>query len=286
MSRQYDPHRLVQGVVKVSSLPSIYLKIERAVHDEKTSSHDIAKIIGDDTALAARVLRLANSAMYKFPSRIATITQAVTIIGTRQLRDLVLACSVTSVFKDMPSDLVNMESFWRHSVACALGARLLSQLRCDSNAESAFVAGLLHDIGRLILFKELGQQMRCCIETAAQFGQNLDKIERDMLGFDHALLGGLLLKEWKLPPSLVAATQFHHNPSQSTAYAVETAYVHIANLIVSTLLLGNSGDRRIPKLDHEAWSSLGFKVDVMDRVIEDINQQYDSATEFVLGAAA
>jgi len=152
MLRKIDPQRLVQGIVKVASLPSIYLKIEKAIADEKTSNNDLADIVAEDTALAAKLLRLANSAMFSFPSKISAIPQAVTIIGSRQLRDLVLACSVTSVFKDMPAQLVDMESFWRHSVASAVTARILSQTRNDSNIESAFVAGLLHDIGRLFLF--------------------------------------------------------------------------------------------------------------------------------------
>jgi len=286
MAAKHDPYRLVQGLVKVSSLPSIYIKVEQAVNDEKTSSLDIAKIISEDTALAARILRLANSAMFNFPSKISSIGQAVTIIGTRQLRDLVLACSVTNVFKDMPGDLVDMESFWRHSVACAVTARLLSQLRRDSNAESAFVAGLLHDIGRLILFKELGAEMRDCINQATLQHKNLDKVESEALGFDHAYLGGLLLKEWKLPAHLVESTQFHHAPSRSLTYPVETAYIHVANLIVSMMVLGNSGEKRIPKLDAAAWELLNLNFDVVDGVIDNIRGQYNAAVEFVLGAAA
>jgi len=286
MTRKYDPNRMVQGLVKVSSLPSIYLKIESAVNNEKTSSHDIARIVSEDTALASRVLRLANSAMFNFPSRISTITQAVTIIGTRQLKDLILACSVTSVFKDMPSDLVNMESFWRHSIACAVAARVLSQLRRDNNVESAFVAGLLHDIGRLILVRELGAEMRQCIEQAKEKSLHLDHVERETFGFDHALLGGLLLKVWKLPPQLVDATYYHHTPSKSMSYPIEASYVHIANLLVSMLCLGTSGDKMIPKLDHAAWTCLGFNVEIVDNVVEEVNKQYHGAVDFVLGAAA
>ena len=286
MSTKYDPHKLAQRVVNVASLPSIYLKIENAVNNEKTSSQDIANIVSEDTALAGKVLRLSNSAMFNFPSKISTITQAVTIIGTRQLKDLVLACSVIDVFKDMPSDMVSMEKFWRHSIACAVSARVLSQLRRDSNAESAFVAGLLHDIGRLVLFKELGALTRTCIERADRLHVHLDNMEREVFGFDHAMLGGLLLKEWKLPPQLVEATQYHHMPSRSMTYPVETSYVHIANLIVSMLQLGNSGDKRIPRLDHGAWASLGFNVDIVDGVVDEVHSQYNSAVEFVLGAAA
>lgn len=286
MPRKYDPVRLVQGVVNVASLPTIYTKIEAAVHDEKTSSQDIAKLVSEDTALAAKVLRLANSAMYNFPSKISAITQAVTIIGTRQLKDLVLAASVTSVFKDMPSDLVDMESFWRHSIASAVAARLLSQLRRDSNSESAFVAGLLHDIGRLIMFKELGPQMLQCCQRSQTESITLDLIERESFGFDHALLGGMLLKEWKLPPQLVESTQFHHSPSRSMTYPVEASYVHIANIIVTMLQFGNSGDPRVPKLDHGAWASLGFQADIVDTLVDDVKAQYNSAVEFILGAAA
>lgn len=286
MQRKYDPVNLVRGVVRVASLPSIYLKIEKALHDERTSSKDISDIVSDDTALAGRVLRLANSAMYHFPSKISTISQAVTVIGTRQLRDLVLACSIISVFKDMPSNLVNMESFWRHSIGCALTARVLSKLRHENNVESAFVSGLLHDIGQLILFKDLGEEMRQCIELANRTNKPLDEVERNIFGFDHALLGGLLLKEWKLPPLLVETTQHHHSPSRSTTFPVEAAYVHIANFITTMMNLGSNGARTIPKLDHVSWERLDFSADIIDRVTDEVREQYTCAVEFVLGEAA
>ena len=281
-----DPVNLVKGVVKVASLPSIYLKVEEAVNSVNTSNQAIADIVSEDTALAAKLLRLANSAMYNFPSKIDTVSQAITIIGTRQLRDLVLACSVVSVFKDMPADLVDMESFWRHSIACAVSARLLSGYRRDANIESAFVAGLLHDIGRLILYKEMPDSMTECIDQAQTNVENLVVAEKRVLGFDHAMVGGLLLKEWKLPPRLVETTTRHHMPARSVTYPAESATIHIADLICASLRMGTSGERRIPKLDGRGWENLGLSVDVLDTLVDELQTQYSSAVDFVLGQAA
>jgi len=128
--------------------------------------------------------------------------------------------------------------------------------------------------------------MRDCIESAVQRKINVDAMERELFGCDHAQIGALLLKEWKLPSLLVATTQYHHVPTRSQSYSLEAAYVHIANIIVSMLKMGHSGDIRIPKLDHAAWSQLGIHYDIIDNIVEQVETQYLSAVEFVLGEAA
>ncbi len=282
---QRDPQNIVRGVVKVASLPMIYLKLEEAINDVATSNQHIAAILGEDTALSARLLRLSNSAMFGFPSKISTIQQAITIIGTRQLRDLVLASSVVAMFKDIPDELVSMESFWRHSIACAVAARILAGHRRDTNVESAFVSGLLHDIGRLMLFKELPQEMGGMLQQCQQHGSLLHVVEQQQLGFDHALLGGLLLKEWKLPSQLVESCSKHHAPMQAKTFPMEAGIVHVADIIANGLEFGSSGEHLVPPLVVDAWLQLGLPTGIIDSVINLLNQQYSVAVDFVLGGA-
>ncbi|TNF36982.1 MAG: HDOD domain-containing protein, partial [Gammaproteobacteria bacterium] len=147
-----DIATLLRNTPKLASLPTVYNKLNEAVDSPTSSSQDIADIIMEDSALAARLLKLSNSAFFGFPSRIDTISQAVTVIGMRELRDLVLATSVVSMFKDIPTNLVSPESFIEHSIATGVAARVMATHRRESNVERFFVAGLLHDIGRLVLF--------------------------------------------------------------------------------------------------------------------------------------
>ena len=124
---------LLKGVVSVSSLPGVYLRLSNVVGDPRSSASDVGRVIADDPGLTARLLRLVNSAMYGFPSKIETVSRAISIVGTQQLQDLALATSVIRLFANMPQELVTMESFWRHSVACGVAARALAGRRREPN---------------------------------------------------------------------------------------------------------------------------------------------------------
>lgn len=272
-----SPRDLLRGYVEVSSLPLIHLRLEEAINNPKKSMSDIAKIIRDDPGLTARLLRIVNSAFYSFPSRVETISQAVTIVGTQQLSALALATSVMKMFKGMPEDLVNMDSFWRHSIACGLAARQLGTVRREANAERFFVAGMLHDIGRLVMFTKLTEPSREILMIAKTDHKLLYEIERERLGFTHAVVGGVLLQTWKLPTSLEEVVMYHHNPTAAIRFPLETALVHVADIIVHAMDLGNSGETYVPPLDPEAWERLNLTPSVLASIEEQIDHQYQDA---------
>ena len=161
-----SPRELLKGYVEVSTLPTIHFRLEEAINNPKKSMSDIAKVIRDDPGLTARLLRIVNSAFYNFPSRVETISQAVTIVGTQQLSALALATSVMKMFKGIESHVVSMDSFWRHSIACGLAARVLATMRRDTTPERFFVSGMLHDIGRLVLFTKLADKSQEILQRA------------------------------------------------------------------------------------------------------------------------
>ncbi len=275
---------IIKSTSQVASLPTIYLKIEEALNNANCSNQYLIDILSEDTALSARLLRLSNSAMFNFPNKIDSIFQAITIIGTQQLRALVLASSVMKIFKDIPQELINMEMFWRHSIACAVSARIIASLRRAANIEYYFLAGLLHDIGRLIMFKEVPTEISEAIQLAAKKQQLLFIVEKEVLGFDHAKLGGMLLKDWKLPPQLVESTAFHHSPRRSADFQDEVAVVHVADIIANSLQLGSSGEHLIPTLDNQAWQRIGLPDSIIATVLKELQLQYTVAVDFVLGA--
>jgi len=143
---------LISDNLKIFSLPSIFLRLDDAINDLRSSVTDIGNIISEDQGLTVRMLKLANSPLYGFPSKIETISKAVLIIGTKQIRDLTLATSMLQVFKGIPEDFITMETFWRHSIACGVIARIIAGYRREPNVETFFTAGILHDIGRLIMY--------------------------------------------------------------------------------------------------------------------------------------
>ncbi|KAF0192477.1 MAG: metal dependent phosphohydrolase [Gammaproteobacteria bacterium] len=280
-----SPEALVRGAKTVSSLPTTFTQLNTAVEDPRSSNRDIAGIISDDAGLSARLLRMVNSALYAFPSKISTISRAVTVVGTKQLRDLALATSVLDMFRDVPSDQVNMESFWKHNIACGVTARVLATMRRDPNAEEYFVSGLLHDIGRLLMFTEAPELAAQAFGKARESQTLLYKNEQEVFGFDHAAVGAVLLKQWQLPAQIVAAVGYHHRPSANRDHPIHAAITHVADLIVNAQQIGTSGEVFTPPLDVDAWKKLGLQENMLSAIIKQANRQIDDAAPLLLEAA-
>ena len=272
---------LVNGALEVPSLPMIFTRIDESVNNPRSSLADIGKIISEDSSLTARLLKIVNSAFYSFPSKIETISRAVTIVGTQQLRDLALATSVMKLFQGIPPELMDMEAFWKHSIGCGVTARVLATYRREANVERFFVAGILHDIGRLILCMKDPDWMKMAITRCRNNDELLFKIEYEELGFDHAAVGRVLLQNWKLPASLEETVAFHHNPEAATRYPIEAAIIHVADVISHVLQLGNSGERFVPPLNSNAWERLQMTPSQLASLCEQVDRQYQEATEWV-----
>jgi putative nucleotidyltransferase with HDIG domain len=272
---------LLKGVVSVASLPGVYLRLSAVVSDPRSSAADVGRVIAEDPGLTARLLKLVNSAMYGFPSRIETVSHAISIVGTAQLQDLALATSVIRLFANMPESLVTMESFWRHSVACGVTARAIATRRREPNVERYFVAGLLHDIGRPIMFMQVPDEARSAVLRSRETGEPLFQVEQATLGFDHTHVGHALLDMWKLPPSLREAVAHHHFPERAQRFPVETAVVHIADLLANALGFGTSGEPGIPPLDAKAWDRVELAPAAIEDLLEESERHYQAAVHVI-----
>lgn len=235
----------------VVSMPLIFSRVQRVINDPESSFKEIAEIISGDSGLVSRLLRIVNSPFYGFSSKIETITHALNIVGMEQLNQLVLATSAVSAFEGIPKDLVQMDSFWRHSIACGLAARAIAKKREWPDVERFYVMGMLHDVGSLVIYKKMPKRAREILLRSKTEGLPLFEVERQVLGFDHAQVGGALLKEWNLSESLVEAVAFHHDPSQAALFPVEAAILHVADIVAYDLKLGSSGQPGTPPLDSE-----------------------------------
>jgi putative nucleotidyltransferase with HDIG domain len=228
-----------------------------------------------DQGLCARLLRIANSAFYGFPQRMESVEQAIRVIGTRQLHDLVLATVVLTQFRGVDANLVTMKSFWQHSFACGIAARSLATLRRESNSEHFFVSGLLHDIGSLVLYQEFPQRAKVALETHRRDNVALDEVERAVIGCDHGQVGAALMTLWKLPESYREVAANHHNPTSSRLPSMSTAVVHIADLLVAALALGGNGEIGLPRFCAEAWDLVALPPSDLGRVAQDLLKLLD-----------
>jgi putative nucleotidyltransferase with HDIG domain len=274
-----SPRELVSGTIEIASLPEIFLRVNEMIDSPRHSAADIGRVISHDAALSARLLKIANSVFYGFPSQIDTISRAITVIGTRELRDLILATSVMRTFKGLPNELVTMEDFWRHSICCGLAARSLAAQRGEQLVERYFVAGLLHDIGSLLIFRKIPELAREALLRAQYNNVPLYRAEQEVLGFDHAAVGVEILRKWKLPEHLQESTEFHHNPAMAQRFPRDTALVHIADVVADALQYGNAGDPHVAPMDPEAWKLANLSDDTVSAVITEVEQQFGSALE-------
>jgi len=277
-----QPRKLVVDARIVPSLPIIFAQINKVINDPVSTTTTIADVVSNDTGLSARLLRMANSAFFSFPSRVDTISEAAIVIGFEQIRDLALATTVIEVFRGVPKRLVDMKSFWHHSVACGIAARVVAIDRREANVERHFVAGLLHDIGRLIMFLKTPDEAAVALRRSKTRGELLYQAEREVFGFDHGEVGGELLRHWKLPVTLIEPVAFHHRPLEARQAPVEAAIVHLADIIANAMQLGSSGERWVPPLVSEAWDRLGLTTSVLEPTLREVERQFDDTIEIFL----
>ncbi len=268
--KKIDPKTLVQDKIDLPSLPHIFSRLIALMGDSKSGIEDFARVIMKDPALSVRLLKIVNSAFYGYQGEIGTISKAVAIIGINDLYALCLGTSVISAFKTIPIELADMPSFWIHSIACGIIARTIAETKGFPNRERFFVAGLLHDIGRLIIYRYLPEQTRAVLDYALHKAMLLYHAESELLGFDHAKMGGLLIKKWKLPRELEHMVRFHHSVEFSQ-YPEETAVVHVADVITNAFAIGTSGEQLVPQMDSLAWKQLNLPVHLLQKIEESID---------------
>lgn len=282
-----DIFTLLDDDSSLISFPRVYTQFQEAMSDENTSFSEIGDIIIYDAGLSARLLRIVNSAYYGFPQKIETISHAIGVIGTRQLSDLMLSAIVIDKFKSIPESMINIESFWQHSIACGLIARELASQKENLDPEKFFTAGMLHDIGQIILCMKLPQlSLKVLLELQSQ-QEPLHELEREELGFDHAELGGKLLSKWNLSEFHVETTTFHHEPANAPNYSMETSIIYLADILANTMKLGCSGENKVPSiLDENVWEIIQLPERIsLSELKEKIQTSYDETVNLFLQKA-
>ncbi|WP_422126413.1 HDOD domain-containing protein [Thioalkalivibrio sulfidiphilus] len=290
MSSVSDKRQEIQDLLKdlsaLVSPPEIIIRLRQDMESPKNTAESLAKIVMQDPNLSARILHMANSAMYGLNHRIETVSRAISIIGQRALYHLALAVSATKTFSKLPSELVNIAVFWRHSVFTALIARNLAQ-RCHVlHPERLFVGGLLHDIGSLVLYHRYPDILRDSLLAARGNEEVLAQQERELIGFDHAEVGGALMEMWGLPESLQQAVAFHHRPG-ATANNMEVAIVHLADTLANRTDQGSFSEfGAFASMPHPGvWKTLGLDEDITEDLWRDVNLQFMETLHVILPQA-
>ena len=251
-----DPQRIrriTESIIGLPTLPTVVSKMIELVDNPRTSAASLARLISADQALTARILKLANSAYYGFSREISTVNMAIVVLGFNTVKDMGLSLSVFDVFKKMENtDKFDIARFWEHSIACGIASRMLARNYRSRFAGEAFVAGLLHDIGKVILNQYFHKEfMEIMVRTSN--GIVLEEAEEQVIGTHHTQIGAWLAEKWNLPKIISETLLFHHDPWNAHKDQVFVATIHLANHLCHICGFDHSGRTVIPVLDSKVW---------------------------------
>ena len=271
--------QLLESQPDLVSLPDVYYRIVECLRSPISSSSDLAAVVGMDTNLTAKLLRLVNSPVYSPSTPVTTVARAITLLGAKQLSTLALGVSVISVFEDLSPDYLTMEEFWRHSLATAVIAKLIAK-DLDLDQELLFTAGTLHDLGRLIMVERMPFQMEAAIYLSYSKQIPLYEAERETVGFDHARVGGSLMKLWGIPDPLQSIVRFHHTPTMARGMELEADVIALSDMIAIAMDIGSSGSKVMPPMRFSGRIDPWLSTDNLDRWIDQGESQIEGAMEF------
>jgi HD-like signal output (HDOD) protein len=268
------PAELVERIERLIAFPQVWLRINRLI-DQERSALEIAASIETDTDLSARLLRIVNSSFYRLASPVETISRAVTIIGTLDLRDLAMLTVTRRMFTDIPSDLMDIGRFWADSVGTGIYAALLGRHCHLLHPERAFVMGVIHNIGQLVLCQYLPLQAREALYIAGGDHDMLATAEQEVLGYDHQQVGGALLRRWGLPDSHCVVAACHHVPESAERFTLEVSIVHVASLLTGGHSHGQTADEIMLRVHLAAAEMVGLSQEVLERIRNEGEQQIE-----------
>lgn len=266
---------LEKKVNDLKTLPTTFYQVNQLIQSPTSSAADVGKVISQDQVMSVKLLKLVNSAFYGFPSKINNIPRAVTIIGFSGLRDLILSTSIMDVFVDeIAGSSFNRLEFWKHCLGTGLIAKIIAKYCKGLEVEELFVAGLLHDIGKVIIDQYLTSEFIQILTLTTQNYMFMYQAEKEILGYDHMAVGKLVAQKWKLPQPLLEAITYHHEMSPSQKFPKQTAIVHIANSIAQAIDAGQSGNTIVPLIDPNIWAISELNLSILESVVDETISEF------------
>lgn len=242
----------VENIQTLPTIPTVLKQILGVIEDPKTSLQDIGQFISNDPVLTMKILKMVNSPIYGFPGRISSVSQGVVLLGLNVVKGLLLG---VSVFDLMQKAMIGL---WEHSLGCAVVARILAKREGIKEFEEVFVAGLLHDLGKVIFILLYAPEYEKLISLAGRKDILIFEAENQLFGVTHADVATWVTEKWSFPRNLVEVVGNHHKPGVSRYTRMETAIVHLSDILVRARGFGFAGDPGVPAVNQAAWKLLGL----------------------------
>ena len=273
LKRPLGPIETIEERIQLPSLPTVLLQLQAELESQNNSTTRLAEIICMDIRLSTALLSLVNSALYSFPNKVETVERAITLMGTGEVSALAFSTRLLSMFEDTTPKVLPLETYLRHSMACATVAHQLAEACNKPEPSKYFVAGLVHDIGRPILFSAHPDMAKILFALQMQKGMPLDEGEEMVFDINHAMLGGLFLAKWGLPQSIVNAALLHHDPT--ACHGKETAeIVFVANQVTTALGFG-CNYFYTGRPGQYIWDNLGITPDSLGNMLTGIDEKLE-----------
>jgi len=268
-------HR-IENIGSLPTVPETLKKLSRVMEKQNVSLTEVAGFVQSDPALTFRILKMVNSAVYGFPGRIASVSHAIMLLGLNVVKGLLLGISVFELMQKA------MTGLYEHSMGCATAARIIAQKKGLREPEEAYVAGLIHDIGKVVMALEFTKAYEGALAFAETENISITQAEKKFFTDNHPVLGGVLSEKWRFPKKLTEAILYHHQPRSAVLFPLETAIVHLADILTKARGLGFSGDQIVPIVDDAAFDRLELsEQDIVD-VFHELEGSIEAAQEVLL----
>jgi putative nucleotidyltransferase with HDIG domain len=269
-------------IKRLEAMPQVVLKALELINDPRSTPQQLADTLAFDQSLAVRVLNLASSAYYGSTWRSLSLREALVRVGFNAVRSLVVTTSVSPTLnRSLPGYMLDHGQLWRHSIATGMCARNIASLVGYVDREEAYIAGLLHDIGKLIVDSRLSRQPVPVSEVAGQNGIPLHEAERLLLGFDHAQIGALVIEKWQLSARLAEAVAYHHAPLKAPEMSLLPSITYLADVVATMAGVPGQGNLTSMTADYEVISQLGLDAERVDSLLGRLHETLGEVDQFL-----
>lgn len=275
--------KIMTDVDNLPSFPMVYTALSNAMEDPNTTSDKLASLISSDPAAAMKILKVVSSPIYGLHGNIDTISQAILFLGFREVKNIVFALSVMNAFsKD--KRLVNFRpmDFWAHSIGVGIATRMIGKARGEKNLENYFLAGVFHDIGKLLFLEFAHEEYARVLEIVEEKNCLIREAEMEVFGIDHARAGKLLAGKWKLSQKIQDTIYHHHEGVLPDGKNDLVAAVHVGDIIARITSLGYPGDNLVPEPNFDVWNQLNLPKGFFTSMRKDLQKNIEGITKLMM----